>query len=174
MGDMSERPTTPDGTPIGGWAIRVDRHDFDVEPMIEAFGQVFRHPLPPGDRVALLAPGQPCFWFQTDRSKVIGIWGVGEVVGEAFSAPVDPDEPAAGEHILAEVEIYPLAKPIPLDKLRADAAFADSELLLDPPPPNPLVLGPRQVRAIEALEFTIVPPSEEQVAALDELLDSEG
>ena len=162
--DPPERPearATADGTPIGGWAIRVDRGAFDVGPMLEAFGQIFRHPIPPGDRVQQLAPGQPCFWYEQDRSKVIGIWGVGEVVGPAFAAPVDAEDASAGEQILAEVEIYPLAKPIPMAKLAALPPFADSELVTAPGRDNPIVLRPREVRAIEEFDFTIVPPSDD-------------
>jgi hypothetical protein len=170
---MGAEVTTADGIPVAGWVLRVDKDEFDVGPMVEAYGQIFRHPIPASDRAGLLAPGQPCFWFQADTSRVVGIWGVGEVVGEAFTAPVDPDDPAAGEHTIAEVEIYPLAKPIPLAKLSADPAFATSELVTDLKRANPIALRRGEVRAIEALEFEITPPSEEQLAALDELLDAE-
>ena len=169
----SDRAHTPDGTPIGGWVLRADPAIFDVEPMLEAYGQVFRYPLAPSDRVELLEPGTPCFLFRSDTSKVVGIWAVGEVVAPAFEAPIDQDDPGAGTQFFAEVELLPLDKPIAAGKLKDLAPFADGELLTSPDQPNPIVLRPEEVRAIEELEFTIVEPTEEQVARLEEVLGAE-
>lgn len=167
---MTDRLTTADGIPIGGWVLRADPTVFDVLPMIEEYGQVFRYPLEANDRTALMDSGQPCFLFLGDTSKVVGIWAVGEVAAPVFSAPVDPDDPDAGEQLFAEVELLPLAKPIALAKLTADPAMASSELVTAPEQPNPLVLPPAAVRAIEANDFDFVPPTEEQLARIEEVL----
>lgn len=170
----NDRIRTSDGTPIGGWVLRDDPAVFDVGPMLEEFGQVFRYPLEPSDRVALLDAGQPCFLFRSDTSKVVGIWAIGEVVAPAFRAPVDPDDPGAGEQLFAEVELLPLAKPIAAAKLKDHKDLAGSELLAGPGQANPVVLRPAEVRAIEEFEFEIVEPTDEQLARLEEVLGDDG
>ena len=166
----NERSHTSDGMPIGGWVLRADPETFDVGPMLEEFGQVFRYPLPPSDRIHDMAPGQPCFLFLADTSRVVGIWAVGEVVAPTFIAPVDPDDPGAGEQAFAEVELLPLEKAIALGKLQAHAAFAGGELVSSPDQANPVLLRPDEVRAIEEFDFTIIEPSDEQLARLEEVL----
>jgi len=167
---VTEPLTTAAGTPIGGWVLRADPEVFDVLPMIEEYGQVFRYPIEVNDRTALMDSGQPCFLFLGDTSKVVGIWAVGEVVAPVFSVPVDPDDPDAGEQLFAEVELLPLVKPIALAKLRADPAIASSELVTAPDQPNPLVLEPAAVRAVEAHDFDFVAPTDDQLARMEEVL----
>src|SRR4051812_19692634 len=169
-GMASDRPTTPDGTVIGGWVLRADPARFDVEPMIQEFGQVFRYPIDPSDRADLLDAGQPCFLFRSETSRVVGIWAIGEVVAPAFSAPVDPDDRGSGEQLFAEVELLPLAKGIAVGKLRDDPTLGASELFTDPDRPDPVVLRPEEVRAIEEFDFTIVDPTDEQLERLEAVL----
>ena len=170
---MAERIQTEDGTPIGGWVLRSDGRSFDVRPMLEEYGQVFRYPVDPNARVDLMAPGQPCFLHIGDRSRVVGLWAIGEVVAPALALPVDPGGDDTAEQLYAEVELLALAKPIPDDKLRADPKLARSELFTAGDRPNPLVLRPVEVRAIEAFDFELVPPTDEQAARLEALLDAE-
>lgn len=169
---MSERPRTSDGTPVGGWILRGNRDTFDISEMVERYGQVFRYPVEPGERADLMAPGQPCFLYLTDTSRVVGLWGVGEVVAPVLPVPADPDDPA-GDLLFAEVEILMLRKAIPEKKLRAEKPLTDSELFRSPDMPNPLVLEPRAVRAIEGFDLDLVTPTEEQARRLDDLLAAE-
>lgn len=172
---MAEPLRTPEGTPIGGWVLRGDRATFDVAPMLDRFGQIYRYPVTPGPRAELMAPGQPCFLYLTDTSRVVGLWAVGEVVAPVLAVPIDPSDPAPGlgPRLLAEVEMLPLRKAIPARDLRKDPALSGSEVFTDPSRANPLVLQPREVRAIEGYEFELVPPSPEQSERLDALLAAE-
>ena len=176
----SEDETTP---PAGfGWVLHVDPSVLDVTPMIERFGQVYRYPIGDGDRARAMAPGQPCFLLRTDRSKVIGIWAIGEVVAPCVAIAVDDDHPAAGraepldedgDQLYAEVDLVPLEKPLALTKLLEAKALAASELAAPPDGVNPLLLTRAQVRAIETFDFWLTEPSDDQRRALDEVLDAE-
>lgn len=160
---------TTDGTPIGGWVLRADPGGFDVADTLARYGQVFHFPLVANDRTGLMEPGQACYLFSGDRSRVVGIWGVGEVVAPVLAL--------ADDDVLAEVEILALAKPIGVDRLTADPTLARSELLTDPAGPNPVVLRPDERRALEAFEFEIVEPDDEQRRLVDRALaefDDEG
>lgn len=77
---MSETVRTSEGTVLGGWMLRGSRATFDVAPMLERYGQIYRHPVAPGERAELMAPGQPCFLHLGDTSRVVGLWAIGEVV----------------------------------------------------------------------------------------------
>ncbi len=177
MASMAASLHAPDGTPIGGWMLRGDRTTFDVWPMLEQYGQIYRYPVPAGPRAELMGPGQPCFLFLTDTSRVVGLWAVGEVVAPVLEVPADPDsvpDSADGAgRLLAEVEMLPLRKAIAEGTLRKDPALARSELFTAPEQANPLVLEPQAVRAIEGFELELVPPSAEQVERLDALLAAE-
>lgn len=164
---------TDDGTPVGGWVLRGDRSVFDIGPMIERFGQVYRYPVDPGERADLMAAGQPCFLYLTDTSRVVGLWGVGEVVAPVLPVAGDGTHQGGTDELLAEVEMLLLQKPIPADKLRADPVLAASELFTAPGRPNPLVLEPAAVRAIEGFDFDLIVPTDEQVERLDALLAAE-
>lgn len=172
-----------------GWLLVADHRVLDIDPMIEAVGQVYRYPVADAERAAAMEPGQPCFLLRTDRSKVIGLWAVGEVVGE--SAPLEPGTLGAGgsgsgsegssagagsgdeSRWAAEVELLPLEKAIARSKLVghkmlaagavADATFADT----------PVPLLRREVRALETFDFFLVEPRADQRDALDALLDAE-
>ncbi|WP_426571165.1 hypothetical protein [Aquihabitans sp. McL0605] len=177
-------PTTDGELPFGGWVLRAGQDALDVDAALARFGQVWRCPIPSSERAAQMEPGQPCFLVRTDRSRVIGIWAVGEVVAPCLSLPagtallpgeagIVPDGTETLARSYAEVELLPLAKPIALDKLLADPVLAASELgraadLLDP-----LALTPRELRAVEAIEFWMEPPSDELRAALDAVLARE-
>ncbi|HWJ97708.1 MAG TPA: hypothetical protein VNQ33_06070 [Acidimicrobiales bacterium] len=157
-----------------GWLLVADHRVLDVDPMIEAVGQVYRYPVADAERAATMEPGQPCFLLRTDASRVIGLWAVGEVVGE--SAPLAEGTDGAGDgepRWAAEVELLPLEKAIARSKLLdhtmlaagalADASFADT----------PIPLLRRDVRALETFDFFLVEPSPDQRDALDALLDAE-
>lgn len=158
---------------MGGWVIRGDRSSFDLTEMVEAYGQVFRHPVEPGERADLMAPGQPCFLYLTDTSRVVGLWGIGEVVAPVLWLAVDPARPDGPRTVVAEVEILLLRKGIAAEKLRREPDLARSEIFIAPDRPNPLVLEPKAVRAIEGLDFELVLPTEEQSRRLDALLSAE-
>jgi hypothetical protein len=162
-----------DGLQLGGWALRGDRSTFDVGPMVESFGQVYRYPVEPGPRASAMAPGQPCVLILEDTSRVVGLWFIGEVVAPVLEVAADADDPEAGTVLHAEVEMLPLAKPISLDKLRGNVDLAASELFTAAGSPNPLVLEPRAMRAIESFEFEIVAPTAEQSDRLDAVLAAE-
>ncbi|MBX3286832.1 MAG: hypothetical protein KF703_15900 [Actinobacteria bacterium] len=170
---MATDPTTQHGTPIAGWVLRADRAVFDVAAMIEEFGQVFRHPVAAGERAEQLAPGQPCFLYVTDTSRVVGIGAVGEVVAPVLVAPVDLDDPDGPQQHYAEVELLPIEKAIPLTKLRDHPVLGGSEIVTGTDLPNPLALDRDEVRAIESFEFAFVEPTEEQAARLEEVLGEE-
>ncbi|HEX2575905.1 MAG TPA: hypothetical protein VHK88_06110 [Aquihabitans sp.] len=171
-----DRLRTEDGTPIGGWVLRADPGGFDVAGTLAEYGQVFRFPLEPSDRSELMDAGQPCFLWSGDRSRVVGLWAIGEVVGPTTLVELDagPDGEDGSRLFLselyAEVELLPLVKPLSADKLRADKVLAGSELFTEPDRPNPVVLRPEEVRAIEGFDFDFAEPTEEQLARVDEVL----
>ncbi len=120
-----------------------------------------------------MEPGQPCFLFVTDTSRVVGIGAIGEVVAPVLVAPVDIDDPESAEQSYAEVELLPLEKAIPLTKLRDHPVLGASEIVTGAELPNPLALSIEEVRAIESFEFSFVEPTEEQAARLEEALGAE-
>ena len=176
--------TDRDETPFGAWVLRVSGDEIDVDAVLDRFGQVYRVPITPSERADQLDAGQPCVLIRTDRSKVVGIWAIGEVVAACLAVPAGTDllpaEVPLGptvtsdrDRCYAEVELLPLAKPISLDKVRADDVLARSEVITAADLADPLVLTPAEVRAVEAFEFWIEPPSDEQRSALDRLLAAE-
>lgn len=179
---MTDAPRTEDGTPIGGWVLK-SADAASVIADLKEFGQVFRFPVPPGPRTDLLDAGQPCFLYVAEpgNPKVRpGIWAVGEVVGPATVAIVDETESSATdgpspevERLFAEVELLPLQHRITLGELNDHRVLVDSELVDRPDQPNPVVLRPREVRALEEWDFALVEPTEEQIARLDEVLDED-
>lgn len=170
---MATEPTTQHGTPIAGWVLRADRAVFDVGAMIEEYGQVFRHPVEAGERADHMEPGQPCFLFVTDTSRVVGIGAIGEVVAPVLVAPVDIDDPESAEQSYAEVELLPLEKAIPLTKVREHPVLGQSEIVTGADLANPLALSIEEVRAIEGFEFTFLEPTEEQAERLADALGAE-
>lgn len=179
---MADAPTTEDGTPVGGWVLK-SADAASVIADLKEFGQVFRFPVPPGPRTDLLDAGQPCFLYVAEpgNPKVKpGIWAVGEVVGPATVAIVDETESSAtdgpnpdAERLFAEVELLPLQTRITLGELNDHRVLVDSELIDRPAQANPVVLRPGEVRALEEWDFTLVEPTEEQIARLDEVLDED-
>lgn len=179
---MADAPTTDDGQEIGGWVLK-SADAASVIADLKEFGQVFRFPVPPGPRTDLLDAGQPCFLYVAEpgNPKVKpGIWAVGEVVGPATVAAVDDTESSAtdgpnadAERLFAEVELLPLQTRITLGELNDHRVLVDSELVDRPERPNPIVLRPREVRALEEWDFALVEPTDEQAARLDEVLDED-
>ena len=163
---MTDEQPMLEGEPVGGWVLRAEPRGFDVAATLKTYGQVFWFPLEPSDRTALLAPGQPCYLYAAATTRVMGVWAVGEVV-----APVLPV--AGHTSVLAEVELLALAKPLSIEKLRADRVLADSELCSAPDQPSPLVLRRRERRALEAFDFEIVEPSEDQRRLVERALDGD-
>ena len=172
MTDPAPTDATALATPApAGWLLVADQGVLDIDPMIEHTGQVYRYPIGLDDRAAELGPGQPCFLLRTDRSKVIGLWAVGEVVGP--SAPLDGGDDADGPRWCAEVELLPLEKPIARTKLVVDAVLAASPVADATFADSPAPLDRRQVRALESFDVWMVDPRPDQQEALDALLDAE-
>jgi hypothetical protein len=121
------------------------------------------------DRAGTMAPGQPCFLVRTDRSKVIGLWAVGEVVGP--SAPLAGS--GDGPQWCAEVELLPLEKAIARTKLVAHDVLAGGAVATASFADTPVPLSRREVRALESFDFWMVDPRPDQQAALDALLEAE-
>jgi hypothetical protein len=165
--DADRTPPSP-----AGWLLVADQSVLDIDPMIEAVGQVYRYPVADAERAAALAAGQPCFLLRTDRSKVIGLWAVGEVVGDAAPLANDEDDPAAPRWA-AEVELLPLEKAIARAKLVDHAALSDGPVATATFADTPIPLDRRQVRALETFDFWLVDPRPDQREALDALLDAE-
>ena len=169
MPEPDHAPPPPAPAPAG-WLLVADRSVLDIDPMIEAVGQVYRYPVADAGRAAALAAGQPCFLLRTDRSKVIGLWAVGEVVGE--SAPLADDD-GAEPRWAAEVELLPLEKAIARTKLIDHAVLADGPVATATFADTPIPLDRREVRALETFDFWMVDPRPDQRDALDALLDAE-
>lgn len=177
-----DRRRTEDGVPIGGWVLK-SADAASVVADLKEFGQVFRFPLPAGPRCDLLEAGQPCFLYVAEpgNPKVKpGIWAVGEVVGPVTVGLAEDSEASAsdggadeGERLFAEVELLPLQQRITLGELNDHRVLVNSELVDRPRQPNPIVLRPADVRALEEWDFAFVEPTEAQVARLDEVLDED-
>lgn len=180
-----QRPTT-DATPAA-WIVRASSAAVDLDGLLDRFGRIHRLPIAAGERAAALAPGTPCFLVRTDRHRVAGLWAVGEVVAPTLSLPAGtpllPAEEPLGDAIdplaartYAEVELLPIAKPVALEALLADARLARSELGdrgTDLAADEPLRLRGGELRAIEEIELWIDDPDDEQRGALDRLLAEE-
>jgi len=179
---MADGPITEDGKPIAGWVLK----SADAASIIadfKEFGQVFRFPVAPGPRADQLDAGQPCFLYvgEPGNAKVKpGIWAVGEVVGPVTVAAVDETESSAtdgpsaeAERLFAEVELIPLQTRITLGELNDHRVLVDAELIDRPDVSNPVVLRPRELRALEEWDFALVEPTREQQARLDEVLDED-
>jgi hypothetical protein len=186
MGAMTGAVCTPEGSPVGGWVLRASRAAVAFDAMVERFGQVFRARVVPSGLVELLAPGQPCFLLLTDRSRVVGLWAIGEVVAPPLELTTDRSGLGLAPGRYAEVEMLALAKPLPLDRLVAHKALGQSALAAPlpaptPTPPSPaagpgaevLALAPTEVRALESFDFELVAPNPDQAERLDGLLAAE-
>lgn len=180
----TDRHDTDDPAPRG-WVLRASGESLDIDALLARFGQVHRVPVPEGSE---LDPGSPCFLLRTDRNRVVGLWAVGEVVASVLHLPPgtpllpaeEPLGPAAGNvdaavgRTYAEVELLPLAKPIPVDALLDDARLARSALATwSDGELAPLPLLAKHVRALESVEWWIEAPTDEQRAELDRLLAAE-
>ncbi|MFN8017216.1 MAG: hypothetical protein U0P45_03740 [Acidimicrobiales bacterium] len=173
-----------DGSGRRAWALVVDRAALDVEGQAERFGTVFRVPLPEGAPLDHLAPGQPCVLHRVDRSRTVGIWAIGEVVAPALvlddQAPalpgeadlVPPGAPAPPRRY-AEVELRLLEKPIGRDRLATAPALAASALLDDGTGWGLVPLSLAELQAVEAMDFWLVEPDDDQLRRLDALLGAE-
>lgn len=180
-GDEGDEVPSP---PRTAWAILIDRDGLDLETMVERYGTVYRVPLPVEAPHHLLAPGQPCVLYRTDRSRTVGIWAIGEVVapslvlgeqdpwlpGEADLAPAGAPAPP---RCYAEVELALLDKPLARERLAADATLASADLLSTSAPRALVALDASQLRAIEAFDFWLVEPDDEQRSRLDRMLAAE-
>lgn len=160
----------PDSSPKApaGWLLVADHTVLDIDPMLDAVGQVYRYPVADAERAQAMEPGQPCFLLRTDRSKVIGLWAVGEVVGE--SAPLDDDPEGRWA---AELELLPLEKAIARAKLIDHKALATGPVAAATFADTPVALERREVRAFETFDFFLVDPRPDQLDALDDLLAAE-
>lgn len=179
--------TAPDPA---GWALLADRSTPGVTASLGRFGSIYRHPLPlgPAQRAAL-RPGHPCVLLSLDRSRVAGLWAIGEIVAEPLDLPAGfpwtpaerplladdgPEVPPA--RCWAEVELLPLDKPVAFEVLASVSGLAGTSLVDPgalPPVPGPVPLSAGQLRAIESLDTWLEEPTDEQRTALDELLLAE-
>lgn len=177
---MADDPPAPDG-----WLLRERPEVLDVGALLDRFGQVHRYPVPDGAHLDAVEAGQRCVLLRTNRSRVVGLWAIGEVVAPVLRLPADAEHPAApsdpgalavdGRVAYLEVELLPFAKPLALEKLLGEPVLARGALGrdLDDPGPDPRPLSRAELRAIEAQEFWIDAPDDEQQAALDRLLAAE-
>jgi hypothetical protein len=147
MGAMTGAVCTPEGSPVGGWVLRASRAAVAFDAMVERFGQVFRARVVPSGLVELLAPGQPCFLLLTDRSRVVGLWAIGEVVAPPLELTTDRSGLGLAPGRYAEVEMLALAKPLPLDRLVAHKALGQSALAAPLPAPTPTPPSPAAGRS---------------------------
>lgn len=156
---------------FGGWVLRSTEPDAVVADL-KTYGQVFRFPLPPGDRAAEMDAGQPCFLYVevADQDGRSGIWAVGEVVGRSHPDDVPGARPGT---LTAEVELIPLATRLTRDVLRGNRGVVGCELFRDPGRPNPYRLSRAEVRALEEFEFDLREPTGDQIRAVDEVLGHE-
>ena len=170
-----------EGQPAPAWALVVGREDLDVEAMAVAFGVLYRVALDPRTDAAAIEPGHRCVLFRTDRSRTVGVWAIGEVVAPVLELsagdPLLPGEapfrPAEGEpRRYAEVELALLEKPLSVDRLRGDPVLAASTLLREEPT-QLVALAPEELRAIEALDFWLIEPDDDQRHRFDQLLAEE-
>lgn len=170
--------------PAAGWALRTSRAAIDLDGLLDRFGQLHRIPIEAGPAASELAAGTPCFLVRTDRDRVVGLWAVGEVVAPTLALPagtplLPAEEPLgaidpATARTYAEVELLPLAKPIPLEVLLGDARLGRSELAdAADGTERPLRLRSGEVRALESIEWWIDEPDDEQRRDLDRLLAAE-
>lgn len=166
------------------WLLTDDGTDGLVAASLARYGSIYRVALDPdGDEAP--RSGDPVVLLSVDRSRVVGLWAVGQAVAEPLRRPagsvVLPGEPdgcdGAHARTYAEVELLPVAKPIPMAELRALAALAPA--LSAPARCAPLSRAQRH--AVEGLELWLEEPSDEQrlaldavLAAEDEALDAEG
>lgn len=173
-----------------GWALLADRTTPGVAASLERFGSIYRHPLPDGGPVPQgMRPGLPCVLLSLDRSRVAGLWAIGEVVADPLTLPAGfpwtpaerpllpadaPEVPPARRW--AEVELLPLDKPMPFEALASARDLAGSALVDPralPPVPGPVPLTAAHVRAIESLDTWLDEPTDAQRRALDDLLAAE-
>lgn len=178
-----------------GWALLADRTTPGVAASLERFGSIYRHPLLldgsglDGSGLADPRPGQPCILLSLDRSRVAGLWAIGEVVADPLDLPAGfpwtpaerpllpddaPAEPPARRW--AEVELLLLDKPVAFEALASVPGLAGTSLVDPaalPPVPGPVPLTAAQVRAIESLDTWLDEPTDAQRTALDELLAAE-
>ena len=183
MIDPVNEPSTSEAhAPPAGWLLVADQPTLDVEVMLRRFGQVYRYPVGDNDEARLLDAGQPCFLVRTDRSKVIGIWAIGEAVAPCLALDPALEHPAAGRaepldpdgrQLHAEVELLPLQKPLALTKLLDDDVLGPGALATATERRGLVPLSRREVRAIESFDFWIEEPTDDQRRALDELLELE-
>lgn len=167
--------TTEPGPPRS-WIVVDDGSDGLVASSLQRFGSIYRLGLgagPPdaprsGDRVALV---------RTDRSRVVGLWAMGQAVAEPLQRGAGQaalaGEPAsvepAGARTYAEVELLPTAKPIPLAELAAIDVLAPAVAQIDAGA-RLVELSRAQRAALEGLDVWLEEPTDEQRLALDDLL----
>lgn len=179
---MSEAEPTHESDSVAGWILRASKSDVDLDTVLARFGQIYRIPT----TTKSLEPSTPCFLVRTDGNRVVGLWAVGEVVAPNLELPPNtallPGELPLGPAVrseqhrhYAEVELFPIAKPVPIAKLLEDEQLEGSELAnwQSASSHTALALSAQQVRAIEAFEWWIEEPSEDQRAELDQLLADE-
>lgn len=167
---------TRDGKPIAGWIFKANREVYDVEAAIEVEGMVTNWSLNQTYRIDLLAPGQRCFLYvggsSDDGRSERMIIGVGEVVGEAYTARASndghwsSDEVAGSHHQFVDVRILPLRSPIQRADLRGHPVLGGCELIRSPQQGNPMVLRPDELAALDEFDLTTIAPTPAQMQSL--------
>ena len=109
-------------------------------------------------RVDLVRPGQPAVLWVTGAASAAhtpGVWAVGVVTGDPFEDVGDPDDQlwideGARRQVrpYVELDLGPLASPIPRWDLAADPRFVDAEILRRPRMGSPLALTATELAAI--------------------------
>lgn len=171
-------------SPPAAWAVLVDRDGLDLEAMAARYGAVYRVPLPVDSPHEQVAPGQPCVLYRTDRSRTVGIWAIGEAVAPALvlgegdpllpgEADLAPPGASAPPRCYAEVELALLDKPLARDRLAGDPALSSAALLATSATRGLVPLEAAELRAIEAFDFWLVEPDDDQRDRLDRLLAAE-
>lgn len=173
---MEERLTTNDGREIAAWLLKADPSTYDAMAAFERFGVLTAWSVHPSDRADLMGAGQRVFLYGTaavDGGVEPGIWGVGEVVGETYTAPGadvdglwhDGDTGEALDHFVP-IEVLRLTSTITRDALLAEAALAGSEVFQQPHEHNPNVVRPDELAALDGFDLSVVEPTHEQLERL--------
>ncbi len=166
---MGTEPTTKSGSPVAGWAFKVNRVMSDIEGVLEADGAITTWAMRANERVDLLGPGQRCFLYVSGKAKEqtrSAMLGAGEVTSGAYQEDGGdgPDHPW-----FVDVEILRLAVPIVQNHLTAHEALRNGELLGAAEQANPVVLTSGEMEALDTFDLTTLDPAAARAVPAAEL-----
>lgn len=123
---------------LGAWLIKGNADHADLSGRFARDPAVRSWCVQPSYRTRLMRPGQPVvFWASGSRGRLgYGVWGIGRVTGEA------------GAEVPLDLTIWPAARRIGRDELRADARLAGLEVFRQPQGSNPSYLTVAQFGAL--------------------------